>query len=66
MSRKKARKQISLEEHILDTTGVECKKDESVIDESPRAYKDIDTVMKSQKDLVQIKYTLKQIVCVKG
>ena len=45
---------------------MECKKDESVIDESPRAYKDIDTVMKSQKDLVQIKYTLKQIVCVKG
>ena len=66
MSRKKAKKQISLEEHILDTTGVECKKDESVIDESPRAYKDIDTVMKSQKDLVQIKYALKQIVCVKG
>ena len=66
MSRKKARKQISLEEHKLDTTGVECKKDESVIDESPRAYKDIDTVMKSQKDLVQIRYALKQIVCVKG
>ena len=65
MSRKKARKQISLEEHNLDTTGVECKKDESVVDESPRAYKDIDTVMKSQKDLVQIRYALKQIVCVK-
>ncbi|MEC7467792.1 MAG: RtcB family protein, partial [SAR324 cluster bacterium] len=54
------------EEHISDTAGVECKKDLSVIDESPRAYKDIDAVMESQKDLVEIQHTLKQILCVKG
>ena len=56
----------TLEEHISDTAGVECKKDLSVIDESPKAYKDIDAVMESQKDLVEIKHTLKQILCVKG
>ena len=66
MSRRKAKERISLEEHISDTAGVECKKDLSVIDESPRAYKDIDAVMESQKDLVEIQHTLKQILCVKG
>ena len=66
MSRRKAKERISLEEHISDTAGVECKKDLSVIDESPKAYKDIDAVMESQKDLVEIQHTLKQILCVKG
>ena len=66
MSRKKAKERISLEEHISDTAGVECKKEFSVIHESPRAYKDIDAVMESQKDLVEIQHTLKQILCVKG
>lgn len=30
------------------------------------AYKDIDAVMASQSDLVDIVHTLKQVVCVKG
>lgn len=66
MSRTKAAKEITLEQHLLDTTGVECRKDLSVIDESPRAYKNIDDVMKSQEDLVEIVHTLKQVLCVKG
>jgi len=66
MSRTKARQTISLEEHLNDTKGVECRKDKGVIDESPKAYKDIDAVMKAQDDLVEIVHTLKQIVCVKG
>lgn len=66
MSRTEARKKLTIEDQIRDTKGVECKKDESVIDESPKAYKNIDDVMKSQDDLVSIKYTLKQILCVKG
>ena len=66
MSRRKAKERISLEEHISDTAGVEFKKDLSEIDESPKAFKDIDAVMESQKDLVEIQHTLKQILCVKG
>lgn len=66
MSRGKAKKLISLEDHALATQGVECRKDEDVLDESPAAYKDIDAVMNAQSDLVDILYTLKQIVCVKG
>jgi tRNA-splicing ligase RtcB len=30
------------------------------------AYKDIDAVMKAQRELVEVVHTLRQIVCVKG
>ena len=66
MSRKQAKREISLEQHIEATRGVECRVDEDVIDESPAAYKDLDAVMAAQSDLVTIKHTLKQILCVKG
>lgn len=66
MSRSKAKKMISLADHAEDTAGVECRKDAEVIDESPRAYKNIDLVMAAQDDLVEIVATLKQVLCVKG
>ncbi|MGV6852241.1 MAG: RtcB family protein [bacterium] len=66
MSRTKAKKMVSMEEHLQATKGVECRKDKDVIDETPSAYKDIDQVMKAQSDLVEIVHTLKQVVCVKG
>lgn len=66
MSRNQAKKRISLDEHLQATAGVECRKDEAVIDETPAAYKPIDAVMKAQSDLVEIVHTLKQVVCVKG
>lgn len=66
MSRTEAKKSVTLAEHIADTAGVECRKDESVIDETPRAYKPIEAVMAAQSDLVEIVHTLKQVVCVKG
>lgn len=66
MSRTAAKKNITVEEHILATAGVECRKDADMIDESPAAYKSIDDVMLSQTDLVRIVHTLKQVLCVKG
>ena len=66
MSRTQAKKQFTLEDHALATAGVECRKDESVLDETPGAYKDIDAVMAAQADLVDIVHTLKQCVCIKG
>ena len=66
MSRTKAKKLVSLDEHVKATEGVECRKDAGVIDETPAAYKDIEAVMAAQKDLVEVVYTLKQVVCVKG
>ncbi|WP_297388384.1 RtcB family protein [Sphingomonas sp.] len=66
MSRTAAKKLVTLDEHIRDTAGVECRKDEGVIDETPKAYKPIEAVMAAQADLVEIVHTLKQVVCVKG
>jgi len=66
MSRTAARKQFTVDDHIKATAGVECRKDEDVIDETPMAYKDIEAVMKAQDDLVEVVHTLKQVVCVKG
>jgi tRNA-splicing ligase RtcB len=66
MSRGAAKKAFTLEDHVLATQGVECRKDAGVIDETPGAYKDIDAVMAAQSDLIDIVHTLKQIVCVKG
>lgn len=66
MSRGEARRRFTVADHIAATEGVECRKDDGVIDETPSAYKDIDLVMQAQTDLVEIVYELKQIVCVKG
>ena len=66
MSRTKAKKLFSVDDHATATAGVECRKDLDVIDETPGAYKAIDDVMKAQADLVDIVHTLKQVVCVKG
>lgn len=66
MSRTEAKNRFTIEDHIRDTAGIECRKDDGVIDETPGAYKNIDDVMESQSDLVEIVYTLNQMVCVKG
>jgi tRNA-splicing ligase RtcB len=66
MSRTEARRRFTVEDHVQATAGVECRKDKSVIDETPAAYKPIEAVMAAQGDLVEVVHTLKQIVCVKG
>lgn len=67
MSRKKAKEQLSVEYEnklmgniIHNITSVEQ------LDEAPSAYKDIDTVMEEQKDLVKILVQLKPLAVVKG
>lgn len=66
MSRSEAKRKFTIEDHIKATDGVECKKDISVIDETPMAYKNIDAVLNAESDLVEIVHTLKQICCIKG
>ena len=65
-SRTAAKKLFTVQDQIEQTQGVECRKDEAVIDEIPSAYKPIEDVMKAQSDLVEVVYTLNQVVCVKG
>jgi tRNA-splicing ligase RtcB (3'-phosphate/5'-hydroxy nucleic acid ligase) len=66
MSRTEARRRFTVSDLREQTEGVECRKDNGVIDEAPKAYKNIDHVMAQQHDLVEIVAELKQIVCVKG
>jgi tRNA-splicing ligase RtcB len=46
--------------------GIEYRHSKVLLDEIPGAYKDIDQVMENAKDLVEVKYILKQFVNVKG
>jgi tRNA-splicing ligase RtcB len=66
MSRTQARKTFTLTDLAEQTQGVECRKDDAVLDEIPGAYKSIDEVMANQTDLVEVVHTLKQVLCVKG
>ena len=66
MGRNEAKRQFTTADLEAQTEGVECRKDEGVLDELPGAYKDIDVVMANQADLVRPIHTLKQFLCVKG
>ncbi len=66
LSRGAAKRKYTIEDLKQQTAGVECRKDEGVLDEIPGAYKDIDAVMEAQADLVEIVHTLKQVMCIKG
>lgn len=65
-SRAEAKRRFTLADVAEQTAGVECRKDAGVIDELRGAYKDLDTVMANQKDLVTIVAKLTNILCVKG
>ncbi len=66
MSRNKARKTFTEADLVEQTRGVECRKDRGVVDEIPAAYKDLETVIEAQTDLVEVVARLRQVVCVKG
>ncbi len=66
MSRNEAKRRFTIADHERMTTGIECRKDKDVIDETPAAYKPIEAVMAAQSDLVDVVHTLHQVVCVKG
>jgi tRNA-splicing ligase RtcB (3'-phosphate/5'-hydroxy nucleic acid ligase) len=66
MSRTKAKKLFTVDDVVKQTEGIECRKDDGIIDEIPAAYKPIEEVMQQQTDLVEIVATLKQVICVKG
>lgn len=66
MSRGEAKRRFTLDDLIAQTEGVVCPKTKSVIDEIPAAYKDIDTVIARQSELIDVVYTLKQIMNIKG
>lgn len=66
MSRSQAKKRFTRQDLVTQTEGVECRKDDGVIDEIPGAYKPIEEVMANQADLVEVVAELKQVLCIKG
>lgn len=66
LSRSAAARTYDVKDLISATEGIECRKDQGVIDEIPMAYKPIDEVMDNQQDLVEVVHTLRQVVNVKG
>lgn len=66
MSRAEARRIFTETDLARATAGIECRKDDGVLDEIPNAYKRIDKVMEHQSDLVDVVHTLRQVVNVKG
>ncbi|MFI7617993.1 RtcB family protein [Nonomuraea terrae] len=66
MSRTKAKKTFTVKDLVEQTAGVECRKDSGVVDEIPGAYKDLESVMAAQTDLVQVVAHLRQLICIKG
>ena len=65
-SRTKARSLFNMDDLAKAMAGIEYRHSKVLLDEIPGAYKDIDQVMEYAKDLVEIKYVLKQFVNVKG
>ena len=66
MSRNAARRQFTAADLAEQTAGIECRKDDGVVDEIPAAYKDIDEVIAAQRDLVDVVARLQTLLCVKG
>jgi tRNA-splicing ligase RtcB len=66
LTRNAARKTFTMESLETAMQGIEWRHAGAFLDEHPSAYKDIDQVMRDSADLVEIKYTLRQLINVKG
>lgn len=67
LSRTKARKELSTETLEAKMTGIAWNNDaEGLLDEHPDAYKDIESVMEAQADLVDVRHRLTTILNYKG
>lgn len=66
MSRGEAKRNFTQKDLEEQTKGVECRKDEGVIDEIPAAYKNIRDVISNSRDLVEVVAELKGVMCIKG
>lgn len=65
-SRTQARKRFTIADLAERMKGIEYRHGAQWIDEIPDAYKDIDVVMDDARDLVEIRYELRQVLNLKG
>lgn len=66
LGRKEAHRSLSLEDFRETMSGVKAKVDNSTLDESPFAYKNIFDVMDQQRDLVDVKHHIRPLINIKG
>jgi tRNA-splicing ligase RtcB len=66
MGRRQAFRTITMDDARKDMEGIVWGDHEKLIDESPRAYKDITQVMADAADLVTVKHILRPILNIKG
>lgn len=66
LGRKEAKRVLDLGEFEATMRGVTAKVDDSTLDESPLAYKDIHEVMRQQVDLVEVVAHVKPIINIKA
>jgi tRNA-splicing ligase RtcB len=65
-TRGEAFSKISMKAYLESVEGVVCRRDQSILDEAPGAYKNIERVMSYQRDLVKRVTALNPVVNVKG
>ena len=66
MGRNAAKKAISEAEFAASLEGTFSRASRSYLDEAPAAYKDIETVIGRQRDLVDVVHTLRPLITLKG
>lgn len=66
MSRSAAKRAFTVADVERTMTGIEARTDAGVIDEISLAYKDLDSVIAAESDLVEVVQKLDTILCVKG
>ena len=66
MGRKQARRELDIDVFTEQLNGITAKVEESTLDESPDAYKNIFEVMALQKEMVEIVAHIRPIVNIKG
>ncbi len=65
-SRGEAFRKLSMRDLVRDMQGITWSESDRLKDEAPRAYKDIDTVIRAQRHLIRVRYRLKPILSIKG
>jgi tRNA-splicing ligase RtcB len=65
-SRNAARRRFTQDDLRAAMGNIEYRDTDAFVDEIPKAYKDIDVVMRDAADLVEVRHTLRQVVNVKG
>ena len=66
MGRNEAKRRFTEADLAAQTAGIECRKDAGVVDETPAAYKSIESVIAEQADLIEVVHELRQVLCIKG